>query len=125
MKPLTIGQLVRVSAIAGVGYIDDRKRVLTRLPVEPFLAVVVGKVVKQLGQYSPARGGGFSSFGEDYDPAYLAVEGTVTLWQVRTGMVNKPILTHDDDLELSDDEFRLPNRGSRPKRIGIIDEVFS
>lgn len=114
MKPLRIGDHVKVTAIAELQY-EQYKRAAARIAVDPFFAVVVGKAVKRVGRYSPARGGGYS--GEDYDPAYLAIEGSVTLWEVRTGMTNKSILVHDDDLEPTGDKVTIPNRGIKPKRI--------
>lgn len=80
--------------------------------------VIVGKAIKHLGTYIRASGGGpFGSFGEDYEPAKLAVGGTITLWEVRLGMLNRPILVSDEDIEpippiLID---RVPRRASKPK----------
>ena len=125
MKSFKIGSYVRVTAISEVGYIEYPKRTLIRIPVEPFFAEVVGKAVKQTGTYCAAKGGGLNDFA-DYTPAYLRSDGTVTLWEVRTGMINRPILVHDDDLEsvggIVDGVFPIPNRGIKPKR--IADEVY-
>lgn len=119
MKSLTIGQLVRVSAIADVGYYsftDESRRSLMTFSVEPFLALIVGQVVKQTGEYAGGRRWHGLDF-EDYEPPHLKVGGTVTLWQVRAGMVNKPVLVRDEDLEPSDEPFKLPRRAiGVPKR---------
>lgn len=115
MKNLTIGQLVRVSKIATVGYLDDNHRRLSAWEVYPFSALIVGQVVKQIGRYS----GGQRFYGgdSDYEPPYLKVDGTVTLWQVRAGMTNKPILVCDEDLEPWNEPFRFPRRAyGVPKR---------
>jgi len=108
MKPFTVGSQVQVSALASVGYIDDSKKQVTRSKTEPFLALIVGKVIKQVGTYQPSY--------DDNWPGILKVEGTVTLWQVRTGMMNKILLVHDDDLELSTAKFTLPKWCSRRPR---------
>jgi hypothetical protein len=113
MKPLTIGQLVRASATAEMVYDQHRKRTLEVSPAVPFLAMVVGQVVKQSGTYVPA-GTGFDD--GDYESAHLIVDKALTLWQVRTGMLNKPLLVRDEDLEPSIQPFVLPRRAARVKR---------
>lgn len=113
MKRLTIGQVVRVTRIAEVGYPSDDRREVITCPVEPFLALIVGQVVKYTGRY----GGGRQLGWGEYQPGYLVAEKRVTLWEVRTGMVNKRLMVRDEDLEPVDEDFTLPNRAGRVRRI--------
>jgi len=114
MKTFKIGDEVDVVAVSTVEYVDDVNKQIVRRETEPFLAVIVGQAVKQLGRYS---GGSHSQyFSPEYEPPSLTVTGTVTLWQVRTGMMSKPLLVQDDDLGGSIFEFRkFPRYGRKPK----------
>ena len=113
MKTLKIGDEVDVVAVSTVEYVDDVNKQIVRRETEPFLAVIVGQVMKQLGRYSR---GTLLAWGEDFEPPSLLVTGTVTLWQVRTGMMSKPLLVQDDDLGGSIFEFRkFPRYGRKPK----------
>lgn len=120
MKPLKIGQTVRVSAFATVEYINDRDRAVTTAPVESFLAVIVGQAVRYTGTYQPASGGSRPWGDEDYEQASLTVSGSVTLWEVRMGMVNKPMLVRDEDLEAVTEEFLLPRQADKPRRLAEV-----
>lgn len=119
MKPLTIGQVVRVFAISELEYTysehQPARRVVATHFVEPFLAVITGQVRKLTGQYRPASQPTWA--GGDYDPASLAVDKVVTLWEVRAGMLSKARLVRDEDLEPAADEFKLPTTAPRPKRL--------
>lgn len=126
MKPLTIGTCVRATAIADVGYanyeLDDHEKVIQVFPVEPLSAVIVGQQVKYTGTFCPARGRSTYAW-EDYEEAHLAVDRAVTFWQVKVGMVNKPILVRDEDLEVIE-AFKLPRQGRKPKIIWPEDECL-
>jgi len=123
MKPLSIGQLVRVRKFAEVGYYDGLEKKLATFDVEPFLALIVGQTVKRLGTYhSGSRGDGWSG---DYEEASLSISGSVTLWLVRAGMVNKPLCIRDEDIEpvpSESSEFKLPWRAAKPRRIKTATE---
>lgn len=117
MKPLTIGDSVLVAAVSELGYYDyavgPPQRAVGTHRVEPFMAVIVGQARKQIGRYVPATQ---SSWDGDYEPPSLKVDKVVTLWEVRTGLRNKPILVRDEDLEASD-KYSLPMIGPKPRRL--------
>lgn len=123
MQNLSIGQPVTVAATCNVGYHDfengkENHRGVLREEREPFKAVIVGQVVKYLGTYNRARHANDVYDGGDYEPASLSVDGSVTLWAVRTGMVNKELLVRDEDLEPFTGEYVLPRRcNNKPKFI--------
>lgn len=112
MKNLSIGTPVIVWSIANTAYQDDGHKVVERTPVVLLHAVIVGQVVKRLGIYNRGSRGGY--FEDDFEEASLSVTGSVTLWLVRTGMTNKPLMVHDDDLEVTTDQFTIPHRASKP-----------
>ncbi len=117
MKAFNIGDTVQVSAFASVDYHEENEKTCRAYNTIPFLAVVTGKSVKQLGTYSCGRGGGLAGYdNEDYTPPTLIVGGTVTLWEVKTGWLNKVILVRDEDLVKSDFVLRLPQTGRKPQR---------
>lgn len=114
MKPLTIGDAVEVKATASLEYSEDNKRYVCRTVRSPFIGYIVGQQTKQLGEY--IRGSRIG-WGEDYDPPTLRVTGTVTLWQVKTGMTNKILLVQDEDLEPCLAEAPVPRVGIKPQAI--------
>lgn len=99
MKELSIGDKVLVKCTTSMGYDEDRQRRAYRdESTKPFEAFIVGQVCSPLGEYSPGTQG--SAFGDDYDPPYLAVSGTVKLWKVRKKLRSREVLVQDEDLEL-------------------------
>lgn len=117
MKNLTIGDRVIVRAVSALGYANERDRVVfTQQAEKPFDAVIVGLAVKYLGTY---RGSHWPDHSGEHDPPHLKVTGSVTLWEVRNGMVNKPLLVRDEDLYLTDLPFTIPRRGKRIKTIYV------
>jgi hypothetical protein len=68
MQALEIGTRVIVRAVSTVGYIDDHQRVVIRNSIVPVDAVITGQVIRRLGRYRPAMGGGYDG---DYNPAEL------------------------------------------------------
>lgn len=104
MQDLSIGQPVLVSAVADTNY-NGANKILYREPYHPFQAVVTGIKVKHLGKAVKSY----------YDhPCYLAVSKQVRLWEVRTGMENKPLLVHDEDL-IKCRVFEIPRIAPKPK----------
>ena len=104
MQNLKIGQPVSVSAVSEVGYPNDNEREVMRDKVS-LKAVVTGRRMKYLGSLRTFPGS--SLFGEAPEPSELRVSGSVELWEVRTGMLNKPLLVADGDLETCE-EFEFP-----------------
>jgi hypothetical protein len=70
---------------------------------ELVLAIVTGAKSFQEGVYhAGGRSSIFSSYGghyEDYDPPYLTVKESVTVWAVRIGYRNKEIYFFEEDLK--------------------------
>lgn len=114
MKNLKIGDVVSVSASATMDYDSENNKDLYRQPVEPFVGVIVGQVIKFTGHTQPASGG---SFGDDFEPARFFADKSVTLWQVRAGMLNKPVDVHDDDLSPATEPFELPRRALKVPKV--------
>lgn len=98
MKELYIGDSVMVSALTEVDYDENDNRTTMRRTCQPFTAKVIGKRRKMLGSYFKGSSGSYFS---DYDPAFLKIKGSVLLWEVRHGMLNRPILVGDEDIELT------------------------
>jgi hypothetical protein len=95
MQALEIGQRVIVRAISTLGYADEH-RVVNRNSIVPADAAVTGRTMRYLGRYHRSTGGGYDG---DYNPAFLGVTGSVELWCVRFGMLNREHLVQDADLE--------------------------
>jgi hypothetical protein len=124
MKNLHIGQPVVVNAIASVRYGEtdetkNRKAVVVR-PCEPLDAVIVGQIRKFIGTYRPQRGGWLSD--EDYEEAMLVVEGSVTLWLVRTGMQNKSLMVRDQDLRPTNVFPKVPVKNHRKPVFKVLND---
>ena len=113
LKPFTLGDWVRVNAVAEMQYNEHQERAMVRRPVEPFHAQVIGLATRQCGHYQ--RGSdGFYSGDFDFSEASLSVTGTVKVWLVRAGLMNKEIEVDNDDLEIIESHERAPLR-----RIGV------
>lgn len=110
MKALKIGQLVRVTAVAALEYQEDNRKIVTTVATDPFLAVVTGQAIKHTGRF---LGRNFPDHNGEYGYRHLKVDGAVTLWEVRHGMVNKPLHVRDEDLEAVEEEFTLPRCARR------------
>ena len=82
---LEIGDDVRVTATVEMFYTDAKKRKALRSKVE-LVGKVCGATRRQLGVYCP----GYSGFDE-YEPAFLNVTGTIFVYQVRQGLMRKPV----------------------------------
>ncbi len=115
MKSLAIGQPVVVTGKAHVGYgyipeIQNRRR-LEWWTTDPFIGVVVGQVVKQLGKYQGGTSlNWYGQADEDYEGPTLTVTGTVILWRVRQSMRSKEILVRDEDIMAlpADVDYKFP-----------------
>lgn len=104
MQDLKIGQSVMVSAVTSVGYglTNERRAFRDKVVME---AVITGRRIKYLGILKTFPGS--SLFMEPSDPSELKVTGSLELWEVRTGMLNNPLLVADGDLKPCDN-FTLP-----------------
>lgn len=126
MKKLTIGTPVHVTAIVELEYSGSGKRYNREVaiyPVEPFAAVIVGKAVKYTGTFKPATSQSAMNWSYDYESATLLVDKAHTFWQVKAGMINKPVLVRDEDLE-EVAPFTIPHQGRKPKIIWPRDECL-
>jgi hypothetical protein len=111
MKSLNIGTRVIFDRLAAVDYGDEDDKVLMSAPIKPMVGWIVGIATKRLGR----RQGGIP--GEDYEPAYLQVSGTVYLWQVKTGLRNKILLVRDEDIQETPCQLAAPSLGPKPDYI--------
>lgn len=107
MKPrFVIGDWVRVKAVANFYYETDsgKRKVESRLLKEPFIGQIVGARRKFLGEFESGgyKAAGMWDEGVDYDPPYLSVSGSVWVWLVRKGYLNKAVEVLDDDVEIYD-----------------------
>jgi hypothetical protein len=126
MQALEIGQRVIVRAISTLGYADEH-RVVNRNSIVPADAAVTGRTMRYLGRYHRSTGGGYDG---DYNPAFLGVTGSVELWCVRFGMLNREHLVQDADLEpgsvgnhrLQGTYFQFPKRAKRLTYIASPEE---
>jgi hypothetical protein len=102
-----IGDWVRVKAIADFYYTElamkkSVRKVESRPLRDPIIGQIVGARIKFLGEF---KGGGYRQAGMwdedvDYDPPYLSVSNSVTVWLVRKGYLNKAVEVLDGDIEL-------------------------
>lgn len=94
--------IVTGKALVGYSWIEaiQNYRRLEWWDCEPFMAVIVGQVVKQLGTYSPGHNGRSNWYGDD-DPEgpSLTVTGTVALWIVRQGLRNREWHVRDEQVK--------------------------
>jgi hypothetical protein len=91
-------------------YVEGGERAAVRRPCEPFHAQVVGLATRQRGYYSKGSGVAASFYTEfDFVEASLSVTGTLKVWLVRGGMMNKELEVADDDLEPTMGQERAPN----------------
>ena len=104
MKDLKIGDPVTVFALTEMSYDEESppNRIVETTVHYPFNAEIIGKRTKMLGKLSR---GGVSM--DEWEPAYLMVKGCLKLWEVRTGVENKPLLVADEDMEPCE-QFEVP-----------------
>jgi len=108
MKDLSIGDSVLVWAISEMDYDDLGNRKVYREKRRPFAAKVIGQRRKMLGSCVRGYSGGYF---DEPEPSYFQAKGSVLLWEVRHGMMNKPILVDDIDIELTN-PVDLPRMGA-------------
>ncbi len=111
-KRFKIGDWVEVGATVKLGYsnVDEPgKRKARRTEIEPRLGQIGGIAVRYEGEYRVGSSG-YSSFSDEYEKeqAYLDPAIRVELWEIKFGMMNKPVLALDEDVEgLSEFSMRL------------------
>lgn len=106
---LTIGSWVEVSALAYREYIfkeGQRTRVEWQSrAIKPKLAIITGLARRFNGVQQTGCG------GEEPEPSYLEITGSVKLWRVRFGLINNEHFSFEADLqEYLVGCFRLPYR---------------
>jgi len=97
-----IGDLVKVIKKSYVDYDETGEReVYTQELDKPIIGKVSGIKRKFLGKYNPQSSPGQNYFEEtNYGPAYLEVKGSVLFYEVKQGMLNKPILVLEENIIL-------------------------
>lgn len=114
MQDFWIGQVVSFDHIAESVYEGDNRKVIFT-EVHPMMGAIVGIACKQEGTYE--KGNPKPWYGEDYDPPFLSVSKVISLWEVRTGWRNRPVLVSDDHAKPTDEAFKLPTQSLKPQRI--------
>jgi hypothetical protein len=95
VKPkFQIGDWVSVRAYVKFDYPNDIRTPLSHKLEKPIIGQIVGARMKFLGK--------FVSGGYD-DQSYLAVSGSIIVWLVRDGYLNKPYEVLEEDVELHHD----------------------
>ena len=100
-----IGDWVEVSTTVKFYYEQDGNsteffRRAKRIPITPFVGQIVGAKIKYLGKLNSS-----TSFSyEEYEPerGFLEVDSSITLWIVTNGMINKQVVSFDQDVVLVD-----------------------
>lgn len=110
MQSMRIGDSVMVSATRSVEYDKDLNKRVYVNKCKPFKAVITGKRIKALGKLIHNVNNGYF----DYDPPSLKVMETIELWEIRSGLLNKPLLADIDDM-VDIAPFNLPRRSLRPE----------
>lgn len=96
-----IGDWVATTATITTDYegTKPRKKVVIKKPTT-IIGQIAGLKRLYLGEYHASGIGGYS-FGsepDEIDQAYLAVEETVTAWEIKRGMFNKAVYVLDEDI---------------------------
>jgi hypothetical protein len=119
MQALEIGQRVIVKAVSTLGY-ECKQRVVDRHSIVAADAVITGRTIRYLGHYHKATGGSYGGFEDSYNLAFLGVTGSVELWCVRFGTMNREHWVQDADLEPGSVQpptpgtyFQFPKRAKR------------
>lgn len=90
-----------------VGHRRLYNRTIERVKVSRKVGQIVGAKYRFEGEIIPGNGS-----WEDYEQGYLKVKGSKVLWQVRTGMLNKPMEVFEGDLKRifnrTNDDWKLP-----------------
>jgi hypothetical protein len=106
-----IGQWVRVLATVYFYYDNDNVRKYEIYPTKRLIeGQIVGASRRFLGTYKgghqPTHGFSLDDDPPDFEPAYLAVNGSVVVWRVLEGYLNKPIEAFGPNIEVIDDLHR-------------------
>lgn len=101
MKKFKIGQRVKVNAVTFFEYDSDKNRIPRRAKTN-ICGVIVGAKYRFLGKYKDGSTSQSSLFPLEpsYGPFYLDVRGSVLLWEVKCGYLNKPLESQEKDIEL-------------------------
>lgn len=90
VKPkFQIGDWVSIKAYVKFDYPNDIRTPFSHKLEKPIIGQIVGARMKFLGQY---KSGGYD------DQAHLAVSGSVIVWLVRDGYLNKPYEVLEEDV---------------------------
>ena len=90
-----------------IDYIDYIRQVIYIGKMQK--GVIVGIKDAPLGRYRPGGVGGF--YGEDYDPPYLEVKGSVRLYRIRQTLLGAERLAKIEDVSPVKTKFILPLAG--------------
>lgn len=92
-----IGDWVKVKNKISLDYDKDNNRVINKEEVNIF-GQVCGARKRQLGKLVPPAVPGYYSDPAEYKQPYLDTKEVITVWLVRTGMLNKPIEVLEEDM---------------------------
>lgn len=110
-----IGQMVMIRAVASVQYNEQGHRFITSWPIKPIFARIIGLHTVPLGTYCPFQPVLDTPLDlRVVEDVHLAVDHVEYLWQVRTGMRNKPLLI-DNTYVLCRSDGRLPMMARKPE----------
>jgi hypothetical protein len=93
-----IGQWVKVEAIVSVDYDSKGNRKIYRFKTTG-IGQIIGAKKRQLGVgRASIRGHDLLGYHE-YEPAFLEISRVITVWQIKTGYINKPIEALEEDIK--------------------------
>ena len=97
-----VGDRVVVKGEFRTGYTGGTKKIPIEISYKcPRFGIISGATYKCLGEYKPGV-----TIEWDIEPPYLSVEKKVLVWQVKLGLLNKPLLCLSEQLERN---FIFPN----------------
>lgn len=109
MSEITLGTIIKFDKVSSVEYVYKNleqdvpnKEIVKKKLKAPFEGMVIGKLRRATGQYSK---GNYES-----QPS-LIVDKFHDFYEVRTGLKNKPVLVHPDDIEvLEKSKIEVPDK---------------
>ena len=93
-----IGDWVEIRAKVYLEYDANNDRQVKKIPMTR-VGQICGAKRKMLGKYKHGNSTG-SGYFQEYEPAWLEVKGSIIVWLVRTGYINKPIEVLEEDIIL-------------------------
>ena len=96
-----IGDLVRVLKKSYIVYYEYGHRSVYTSPelIKPIIGIICGMKRKFIGTYIEQSSRTYSYYNEDcIEQSYLKVEGSVLFYEVKQGMLNKPILVLEENI---------------------------